>query len=317
MSIAELRGMALARKNRKGSGGTAQKTKMPDNKTALFFLSPFIIGAIALTIGPIIASLYFSFTDYNLLQDPNWVGLDNYARMLDDPRLHKSLITTLTYVLIGVPLQLAAALGLAILLDKGMRGLPFYRAAFYLPSLLGSSVAIAMLWRLIFGAEGLMNTLLGMIGIESSTSWIGNPDTALSTIILLHVWMFGSPMVIFLAGLRQIPTELYEAAQTDGASKWWQFKSITMPLLTPIIFFNLVLAVINSFSAFTQAFVVSGGSGGPADSLLFYTLYLYQEGFGSFRMGYASALAWLLLLIIAVLTGLNFWLSKYWVHYDD
>jgi multiple sugar transport system permease protein len=216
-----------------------------------------------------------------------------------------------------VPLQLGVALGLAILLDKGMRGLPFYRSAFYLPSLLGASVAIAMLWRLIFGSQGLLNTLLGVIGIESSTSWIGSPETSLSTIILLHVWMFGSPMVIFLAGLRQIPAELYEAAATDGAPAWWRFRAITLPLLTPIIFFNLVLAVINSFSSFTQAFIVSGGSGGPADSLLFYTLYLYQEGFSSFRMGYASALAWLLLIIIGVLTAINFWLSKFWVHYDD
>jgi multiple sugar transport system permease protein len=262
-------------------------------------------------------SLYLSFTDFNLLQDPRWVGLDNYARMIGDTRLHQSLMVTLLYVVIGVPLQLGVALGLAILLDKGMRGLPFYRSAFYLPSLLGASVAIAMLWRLIFGANGLLNALLGAIGIDSTQSWIGSPETSLSTIILLHVWMFGSPMVIFLAGLRQIPAELYEAAATDGAPAWWRFRAITLPLLTPIIFFNLVLAVINSFSSFTQAFIVSGGSGGPADSLLFYTLYLYQEGFSSFRMGYASALAWLLLIIIGVLTAINFWLSKFWVHYDD
>jgi multiple sugar transport system permease protein len=159
--------------------------------------------------------------------------------------------------------------------------------------------------------------MLGLVGIHNTTSWIGSPDTALGTIILLHIWTFGSPMVIFLAGLRQIPVELYEAAATDGAGPWRRFKAITLPLLTPIIFFNFVLAIINSFSSFTQAFIVSGGSGGPSDSLLFYTLYLYQEGFSSFRMGYASALAWLLVLIIGVLTAINFWLSKYWVHYDN
>jgi multiple sugar transport system permease protein len=198
-----------------------------------------------------------------------------------------------------------------------MRGLSFYRSAFYLPSLLGASVAVAVLWRLIFGGEGLANQLLGLIGIESTTSWIADPDTSLGTLIALHVWTFGSPMVIFLAGLRQIPREFYEASSVDGATALRQFRSITLPLLTPIIFFNLVLAIINAFQSFTQAFVVSGGTGGPSDSTLFYTLYLYQEGFGAYRMGYASALAWLLVLIIGVFTAVNFWLSKYWVHYDD
>lgn len=311
MSVAELQRLAKT-----PEGGPTSKTKL-DNKVALIFLAPFILGAAGLTIGPMLMSLYFSFTNYNLLQDAQWIGWDNYARMLTDTRLHTSLLVTFTYVIVGVPLQLAVALMLAITLDRGMRGLTFYRSAFYIPSLLGASVAIAVLWRLLFGSTGLFNTLLGLIGIESDISWIGNPNTALSTIILLHVWTFGSPMVIFLAGLRQIPSELCEAASVDGASKWWQFRAITFPLLTPIIFFNLVLAVINSFSAFTQAFIVSSGSGAPADSLLFYTLYMYQEGFGSFRMGYASALAWLLVAIIGLLTAVNFWLSRYWVHYDD
>jgi len=264
-----------------------------------------------------IASLYLSFTNYNLLQFPRWIGADNFIRMLSDTRLHRSLLVTLLYVVIGVPCQLIAALFLALILDRGMKGLGFYRSAFYLPSLLGSSVAIAVLWRLIFGGQGLFNTLLGLLGIHTSISWIGNPDTALGTIILLHVWTFGSPMVIFLAGLRQIPTELYEAASTDGATTWRRFRYVTIPLLTPIIFFNLVLAVINSFQAFTQAFIVSGGTGAPADSTLFYTLYLYTQGFGSFRMGYASALAWLLVILVALFTGLNFFFSKYWVHYED
>ncbi|RAZ30501.1 carbohydrate ABC transporter permease [Microbacterium sp. SMR1] len=315
MSIAELR--RVTRTAGEAGPRVGRRIRLPDNRAAVLFLAPFAIGAVALTLGPIIMSLYLSFTDYNLLQDPGWVGLTNYERMLTDTRLHTSLAVTFTYVIVGVPLQLAVALLLAVVLDKGMRALPFYRSAFYLPSLLGTSVAIAMLWRLIFGADGLFNSLLGFVGIESHTSWIGSPDTSLSTIILLHVWTFGSPMVIFLAGLRQIPGELYEAAAVDGAHAWSRFRAITLPLLTPIIFFNLVLAVINSFSAFTQAFVVSGGSGGPADLLLFYTLYLYQEGFGAFRMGYASALAWLLLLIIGAVTAINFWLSKYWVHYDD
>lgn len=311
MSIAELQRVASGRKRSR----TRQET--PDNKAALVFLAPWLLGSLLLMVGPILMSLYLAFTNYNLLQPAEFTGLANIQRMLVDARLHKSIIVTLTYVAFGVPGQLLAALGLALLLDRGMRGLTFYRSAFYLPSLLGSSVAIAVLWRLIFGAEGLFNTVLQSIGINSTNSWIGDPDTALGTIILLHVWTFGSPLVIFLAGLRQIPTEFYEAASTDGANGWQKFKWITLPLLTPIIFFNLVLAVINSFSAFTQAYIVSNGTGGPADSTLFYTLYLYQEGFGAFRMGYASALAWLLVLIIGVLTAINFWLSKYWVHYDD
>ena len=311
MSLAELQGLARKR------GQSRVKQETPDNKAALVFLGPWIIGVVVLTIGPMIASLYLSFTNYNLLQDPRWVGLANFARMLEDERLHQSLKVTFTYVLFGVPGQLIAALVLALILDRGMRGLAFYRSAFYLPSLLGASVAIAVLWRLIFGGQGLFNTILGFFGIESSTSWIADPDTALWTIILLHIWTFGSPMVIFLAGLRQIPREFYEAASTDGASTLRQFRSITLPLLTPIIFFNLVLAIINSFQAFTQAFVVSGGTGGPSDSTLFYTLYLYQEGFGAFRMGYASALAWLLVVIVGAFTLINFWASKYWVHYDD
>ncbi len=311
MSIAELSRMARKR------GGPRVKQETPDNKPALVFLGPWLIGAICLMIGPIIASLVLSFTNYNLLQNAKFIGLANFQRMLTDPRLHQSLEVTALYVVIGVPLQLIAALFLAILLNRGLKGVTVYRAAFYLPSLLGSSVAIAVLWRQIFGAKGLFNAILGLIGIHTEISWIGDTSTALGTLIILHVWTFGSPMVIFLAGLRQIPTELYEAASTDGANTWQQFRSITVPLLTPIIFFNLVLAVINSFAAFTQAFIVSGGTGAPADSTLFYTLYLYQEGFGSFRMGYASALAWLLVIIVGAVTALLFWTSKYWVHYED
>lgn len=308
MSLAELQNLAKTR-------GIKQAT--PDNKAALVFLGPWIIGLFGLTLGPMVASLYLSFTDYNLLQAPRLIGLDNFAEMLTDTRLHKALQVTFTYVLFGVPGQLAIALFLALILDRGMRGLQFYRSAFYLPSLLGSSVAIAVLWRLVFGGNGLFNDILGWFGIESTTSWIANPGTALWTIILLHIWTFGSPMIIFLAGLRQIPRELYEAASVDGATKWRQFSSITIPMLTPIIFFNLVLAIIGSFQSFTQAYIVSGGTGGPIDTTLFYTLYLYNQGFGSFRMGYASALAWLLLLLIAALTAVNFWASKFWVHYDD
>ena len=288
-----------------------------DNKAGYLFLLPWLIGLVLIIGGPMLASLYLSFTDYSLIQAPSWVGLENYARMLSDPRLHKSLAVTFTYVFVGVPLQLIAALAIAMLLNEGMKGLAFYRSIFYLPSMLGASVAIAVLWRQMFEVDGLVNQVLRLFGIPATTSWIGDPQYALWTIILLHVWTFGSPMVIFLAGLRQIPGMYYEAASVDGASRWAQFRKITLPLLSPIIFFNLVLQIINAFQAFTQAFVVSNGTGGPADSTLFYTLYLYQRGFVQFQMGYAAAMAWLLVVIIAAFTALNFYFSKHWVFYGD
>jgi multiple sugar transport system permease protein len=211
---------------------------------------------------------------------------------------------------------LTIALLLAVVLDRGVRGMAFYRSVFYLPSLLGSSVAIAILWRQVFGTTGLLNQVLDVFGIEGK-GWISDPSTALGTLVVLNVWTFGSPMVIFLAGLRQIPTMYYEAASVDGAGVLRRFFSITMPLLTPIIFFNLVLQIIHAFQSFTQAFVVSGGSGGPSDSTMFFTLYLYDRGFGNFDMGYASAMAWFLLVVIGVFTAANFFASKYWVFYDD
>ena len=293
------------------------REKHPDNKVGLAFMTPWLLGLLGITILPMIASLVLSFTDYSMLAAPEWVGLENFQRMLGDTRLHNSLVVTFTYVIVGVPLQLAAALLLAVVLNHGMRGLSFYRSVFYLPSLLGGSVAISILWRQMFGASGLVNQLLGALGFENLPGWVSTPDTALWTIILLHVWTFGSPMIIFLAGLRQIPQMYYEAASVDGASKVAQFFRITIPLLTPIIFFNLVLQVINAFQTFTQAFVVSGGTGGPSDSTMFYTLYLYLKGFGQFDMGYASAMAWLLLVIVAIFTAINFFVSKFWVHYDD
>ncbi|SDK90564.1 carbohydrate ABC transporter membrane protein 1, CUT1 family [Glycomyces sambucus] len=294
---------------------TPAKSK-PENKAAFWFLLPWFLGLFAVTLGPMAASLYLSFTKYNLLQPPEFTGTANFERMLTDERLHSSLAVTFTYVLVSVPLQLGLALGLAVLLDRGIRGLGFYRSVFYLPSLLGASVAIAVLWRTVFGTEGLFNEGLALLGIEGR-GWIADPETALSTLITLNVWTFGSPMVIFLAGLRQIPVMYYEAAAVDGASPLRRFTSVTLPLLTPIIFFNLVLQIIHAFQSFTQAFIVSGGTGGPTDSTLFFSLYLYQRGFGNFDMGYASALAWLLLVIIGAFTAINFWASKYWVHYGD
>jgi len=288
-----------------------------ENAAAYAFLTPWFVGLVFITIGPIGASLYLSFTDYPLLDAPEWIGLENYRRMASDLRFRHSLEVTFKYVGISVPLQLAFALLLAVVLDKGIRGLPLYRAVYYLPSLLGSSVAVAILWRQIFGTEGLVNQLLGAIGVDATTGWVSHPDYALWTLILLNVWTFGSPMIIFLAGLRQIPRELYEAAEVDGAGPLRRFWRVTLPLLTPIIFFNLVLQVIGAFQSFTQSFIVSNGSGGPADSTLFYSLYLYQQGFGRFDMGYAAALAWVLLMIVATITAIQFLAARKWVFYGD
>ncbi|MCS7461677.1 sugar ABC transporter permease [Paenibacillus doosanensis] len=280
------------------------------------FLSPWIIGMLAFTFIPIVFSLYFSFTDYEMFNSPKWVGLDNYKNIFtNDEQFLEALSVTFRYVLIAVPLELAFALSIALMLNKGLAGLRIYRAVYYIPSLFGGSVAIALLWRQVFGAKGLFNVVLGYFGLDG-VSWIATPEYALYTLIALKIWQFGSPMIIFLAGLQQIPTELYEAAAIDGAGKRSQFFRVTIPMLTPIIFFNLVMQIIHAFQAFTPAYVVSGGTGGPLNSTLFYTLYLYQKGFVSFQMGYASALAWILLVIIAIFTCLTFLSSKKWVHYE-
>ena len=286
--------------------------------TALLFLAPWLIGFVVFTLGPVLASLYLSFTNFDLLTPPVWIGADNYVRMFSgDYRFYQALKVTFTYLMFEVPLKLAFALLIATLLDKAVRGGGVYRALFYIPSLLGGSVAIAVLWRQLFEGNGTVNqVLLWLLGIQGP-SWISNPNTAVYTLVILAIWQFGSPMIIFLAGLRQIPLDLYEAASMDGASKFRQFRRITLPLLAPVIFFNMVLQVIEGFKAFTPAFIISGGTGGPVDSTLFYTLFLYQEAFAYFRMGYAAALAWVLLIIIGAFTALSFLTSKYWVHYED
>ena len=281
------------------------------------FLIPWFIGFFGLTLGPILYSLYLSFTDFDLLTAPRWAGLDNYVRMFTaDPKFTTSMRVTMFFVVFSVPLKLAFALGVALLLNRGMRGLPLYRAMFYLPSLLGASVAIAILWRQIFAGDGLVNQVLALVGIEGP-SWISNPKYSLWTLIALSIWQFGSPMIIFLAGLRQIPQDMYEAASLDGANKWRMFWKITLPMLTPVVFFNAIIQTIEAFKSFTPAFIISGGTGAPINSTLFYTLYLYQEAFAYFRMGYASALAWVLLAIVALFTAFSFLTSKFWVHYDD
>lgn len=288
------------------------------NIHAYVFLLPWLIGFFGLTLGPALASLYLSFTNYDLLQSPDWVGAANYVRIATaDPKFAASMKVTFLYVLLSVPLKLAFALLIAMAFNRGIKGLTLYRAIFYLPSLLGSSVAIAVLWRQLFASDGLVNMALWQLFGYEGPSWISNPNYSLYTLVILSIWQFGSPMIIFLAGLRQIPADMYEAAEIDGASKQRQFFRITLPLLTPVIFFNAVIQTIEAFKAFTPAFIISEGTGGPINSTLFYTLYLYQEAFGFFRMGYASALAWVLVVIISLFTAFSFLSARYWVHYDD
>jgi multiple sugar transport system permease protein len=237
--------------------------------------------------------------------------------MATDTRFWKSLQVTFTYAFISVPLRLVFAFFVAVLFKRGFRLIRVYQAAYYLPSLVGGSIAVAVIWRRMFTADGVINTFLHIFGINSTVSWIGNAGTALWVIIILAVWQFGSSMLIFLAGLRQIPKTYYEAASIDGAGWISQFLHITLPQMTPIIFFNLIMQLINGFTVFSQAFIISGGRGDPQDSTLVYALYLYLRAFAYNEMGYGSALAWILVLVIAVFTGIIFKTSKHWVYYES
>ncbi|MGQ7884158.1 carbohydrate ABC transporter permease [Paenibacillus sp. WC2504] len=278
------------------------------------FISPWLLGFLLLTLWPMIQSMYYSFTKYTLLDAPEWIGLRNYERIFaDDEIFRQSLKITILFVVLSVPIKLFSALMVAMMLNKKIKGISVYRTFIYLPSLIGSSIAVAILWQNIFGMDGFINKFLGMLGING-TSWISNPKTALGTLIILVAWQFGSSMVIFLAGLKQIPTELYEASSVDGASKVRQFVSITLPMLSPVLLFNLVLQTIGSFQMFTQAFIIT--KGGPINSTYMYALYLYDRAFSRYEMGYASALAWILLVVIAVVTAIIFASSRYWVFYE-
>jgi multiple sugar transport system permease protein len=305
------------------------------NGVAYLFLAPWLLGFLVFTLYPMIYSLWLGFTDYDFTE-PNstqWIAFGNYQKMFGslfgvseftattgeemrvDPYYLKSLSVTFTYVLVSVPLKLAFALAVAMLLNQKLRGVPFYRSVYYIPTLLGGSVAIAVLWRKIFEKEGLLNSLLGAIGFTNLPGWITNPKYAIWPLILLSVWQFGSSMLIFLAGLKQIPEEYYEAASVDGANKARLFFAITIPLLSPVILFNLVIQMISAFQVFTQAYIIGGGGGGVLNSTLFYTLHLYLQGWTYHEMGYASAMAWVLLLIIGALTALVFRSSSWWVTY--
>lgn len=291
---------------------------MSENIAGYAFISPFIIGFLAFTVLPMGISLYLSFTNYDLFSTPKWIGLDNYIEMFTgDEKFWHSLQVTFTYVLAGVPLRLAFALCVAMLLNRASKGVGIYRTLFYLPSIIGGSVAVAIMWRNIFGNDGTINALLFFMGIDKKILWYQDPTSALWTLILLSIWQFGSSMLIFLAGLKNIPPTYYEAASVDGANGLQQFFKITLPQLSPIIFFNLVMQTISAFMTFTPAYIISKGEGGPLDGTLLYSLYLFQKAFNFFQMGYASAMAWVMLLIVGLLTLILFKTSSYWVHYES
>lgn len=280
------------------------------------FILPFIIGFLVFLALPMIMSLVFSFTDYNILSKPNFVGLRNYITMFTgDNKFWQVLGVTFYYVIFSVPLRLMMALAVAMLLVKNTKMTGIYRSLLYLPSIIGSSVAVAILWRRLFASYGVINAILGFFGISAKIPWLGRTDTAIWTLIILSVWQFGSSMLIFLSGLKQIPVSLYEAASIDGANKVQSFFKITLPMLTPTIFFNLINQLINGFMAFTQSYIITQGK--PRDTTLFYTVYMYQNSFTYGKMGYGCAMAWFMVIIVSLLTFIIFKSQKYWVYYES
>ncbi|WP_394550762.1 carbohydrate ABC transporter permease [Agromyces sp. MMS24-JH15] len=307
---------ALEQQGRKVPSSPGRKKRERRESVAGYgFLLPWLIGFLGLTLGPMLYSLYLAFTKYNLFKDPEWVGLDNFVRMFtEDPNYIQSVQITLVYVLVGTPVKLAAALGIAMLLNYRDKGSGFFRSSFYAPSLIGASVSVAIVWRAMFSTGGPVDSTLSTFGINLG-GWVGNVDLVIPMMILLAVWQFGAPMVIFLAGLKQIPQELYEAAEVDGAGPVRKFRSVTIPMLSSVIFFNLLLETVHAFQVFASAYIISNGSGGPAGMTNFYTLYLYKRGFADLQMGYASAMAWVLVVAVAILAFILFKTSKGWVHY--
>jgi multiple sugar transport system permease protein len=291
------------------------RLKLRQREAILFYLciSPWLIGFFLFYLGPILASFYYSLTEWDLLTSPQFIGLDNYVRLFTrDPLALKSFKVTLVYTLVYVPLDLIFGLSLALLLNQKLRGIGIFRTVYYLPSVL-SGVAYVVMWMWMFNPQhGLINTLLSYIGIQGPR-WLLDPKWALSALIIMSLWGVGRTMIIFLAGLQDIPAVLYEAAEIDGASRWKMFWNVTLPLLTPSLLFNLIFGIILTFQTFTNAFVATNG--GPLDSTLFYVLYLYRKAFEHLQMGYASAMAWVLFLIVLGCTLVIFLTSGKWVFY--
>ncbi len=280
----------------------------------LAYISPYILGMLIFTAFPFVSSFILSFTEYDLMTPPVFNGIENYQYMLmDDSLFWKSMGVTFAYVFLTVPIKLAFALFIAFVLNFNLRGIGMFRTVYYIPSILGSSVAIAVLWRALFAIDGLLNNFVGLFGLDP-INWLGEPSLALMSVTLLRVWQFGSAMVIFLAALQNVPQSQYEAAMIDGASKWQMFLKVTIPLITPVIFFNFIMQTTQAFQEFTAPYIITGG--GPTHYTYLFSLYIYDTAFKHFDMGYGAALAWALFLVVAVFTAVAFKSSKYWVFYS-
>ena len=289
-----------------------RKAMNKESTAGIVFTLPFTIGFLLFMIVPMGISLYYSFCKYDILSAPVFTGLDNFKTMFADETFYKSIKVTFFFAFVSVPLRLVFALLVAMLLLKTTKMTGFYRAAYYLPSIIGGSVAVAILWKRMFATDGVINKLLQAVGIDCSFSWLGNTKTAIWVLIILAVWQFGSSMLIFLSSLKQVPASLYEAADVDGANGVSKFFKITLPLLTPTIFFNLVMQMINGFLAFTQSYIITQGK--PMNSTLFYTDYMYPQSFACYNTVYGAALAWVMLAMIGLITLFLFATKKFWVY---
>ncbi|MFC5469881.1 carbohydrate ABC transporter permease [Cohnella suwonensis] len=291
------------------------KTKtLKQNLAGYLFISPWLVGFVVFMLIPAGWSMYLAFTDYPFLTSPKWTGMDNVHKLIESDTFGKSLRVTFLYAVLSVPLHLVTALLAAMALNTKLRGIGFYRTAFYMPAFVGSSIGVAIMWRMIFSDSGFVNAMLSGLGL-GTIKFFNSIDNALFTLVGINAWVLGTAMLIFLAGLQQIPKELYESAKVDGAGTLRRFRAITLPLLTPVFLFNLILGIINAMQVFTAGFVIT--KGGPAKATYFYVLYLYEEAFKYFRMGYASLLAWVLFFIILLLTLLTLKSSSAWVHYES
>ncbi|MBQ6373302.1 MAG: sugar ABC transporter permease [Clostridia bacterium] len=295
---------------------TRSRRDLMDNLAGYGFIFPWLFGFVVFTSLPMIYSLYLSFTQYDSLGAPKWIGIANYARMFKDGVFWTSIKITFRYVLILVPVRLAVGLGVALILSSRHRGIGIYRTVYYIPSLLGGSVAVAIIWSQLFSTNGAINGILTMLlGKTVSFNWVGEKSTALYMLMLLGCWHFGSAMLIFVSGIKQIPVNYYEAALLDGANTFQRFRYVTLPMLTPVIFFNLVMGVINAFKAFSESLIITNG--GPMNATMLFALYIYKTGFAYFKMGYACAMSWILLAITAFFSAFIFKSSTGWVHYEE
>lgn len=282
---------------------------------AYAFIAPWTVGFIIFTIGPMLASLFFSFTDYNIVESPHWIGITNYVNLFNDDLFWHSLKITFKFAVIALPLGLVFSYLIAVLLNLKIAGINIWRTIYFLPSVI-AGVAVALLWARIFDPKfGILNPILANFGIKGP-GWFSDPDWAMSALVIMSLWGVGGNVIIYLAGLQGVPTDLYDAAKVDGATALQRFWYVTLPMTTPVIFYNLVLGLIGTFQYFTEVYVISGGTGGPARATLFYNLYLYQNAFRYFHMGYASTMAWVLFIIVLGLTLLIFRSSEIWVYYE-